>query len=74
MKEDIAKLGNEGKGEANPLFVESSAASQQFVVHYGTEPLINLHLAGAYCKIANTKASPPNATTTAVTAEIKSQE
>ena len=43
---DIARLN--GKGEVNPMFAVSSAASRDFAVHYGTEPLLGFHLPEAY--------------------------
>ncbi|KAL9124897.1 MAG: hypothetical protein Q9217_005825 [Psora testacea] len=44
--QDIASLG--GRGIINPLFAASSAPSREFAVHYGTEPLVNFHVAEAF--------------------------
>ena len=54
---DVEKLGDDGKGEVNPLFAVSSAAAQDFAVHYATEPLVNFHVADAYCKVPAAKGS-----------------
>ena len=43
---DISRLN--GKGEVNPMFAVSSAASRDFAVHYGTEPLLGFHLPEAF--------------------------
>ena len=40
--EDISRLN--GKGKVNPMFAVSSAASRNFAVHYGAEPLLGFHL------------------------------
>ena len=40
--DDLSRLN--GKGEVNPMFAVSSAASRDFAVHYGTEPLLGFHL------------------------------
>ena len=44
--DDISRLN--GKGEVNPMFAVSSAASRDFAVHYGTEPLLGFHLPEAF--------------------------
>lgn len=44
--EDLSRLN--GKGEVNPMFAVSSAASRDFAVHYGAEPLLGFHLAEAF--------------------------
>lgn len=46
--ESCKKLGNEGKGFANPMFAISSTPSGKFAVHYGTEPLLGFHLAETF--------------------------
>ena len=43
---DVSRLN--GKGEVNPMFAVSSAASRDFAVHYGTEPLLGFHLPEAF--------------------------
>ena len=43
---DISRLN--GQGEVNPMFAVSSAASRDFAVHYGTEPLLGFHLPEAF--------------------------
>lgn len=45
-REDVSRLN--GKGEVNPMFAVSSAASGDFAVHYGTEPLLGFHLPEAF--------------------------
>lgn len=47
--EDLSRLN--GQGEVNPLFAVSSAASRDFAVHYGTEPLLGFHLAEAFQEV-----------------------
>lgn len=44
--EDLSRLN--GKGEVNPMFAVSSAASRDFAVHYGAEPLLGFHIAEAF--------------------------
>ena len=44
--EDLSRLN--GKGEVNPMFAVSSAASREFAVHYGVEPLLGFHLPEAF--------------------------
>ena len=44
--DDLSRLN--GKGEVNPMFAVSSAASRDFAVHYGTEPLMGFHLPEAF--------------------------
>lgn len=44
--EDLSRLN--GKGEVNPMFAVSSAASRDFAVHYGAEPLVGFHLPEAF--------------------------
>lgn len=44
--EDLSRLN--GKGEVNPMFAVSSAASRAFAVHYGVEPLLGFHLPEAF--------------------------
>lgn len=44
--EDLFRLN--GKGEVNPMFAVSSAASRDFAVHYGAEPLLGFHLQAAF--------------------------
>ena len=44
--EDLRRL--KGKGEVNPMFAVSSAASKTFAVHYGAEPLLGFHLPEAF--------------------------
>ena len=44
--EDLSRLN--GKGEVNPMFAVSSAASKDFAVHYGSEPLLGFHLPEAF--------------------------
>ena len=44
--EDLSRLN--GKGEVNPMFAVSSAASRGFAVHYGVEPLLGFHLPEAF--------------------------
>ena len=44
--EDLCRLN--GKGEVNPMFAVSSAASKKFAVHYGAEPLLGFHLPEAF--------------------------
>ncbi|KAL8917654.1 MAG: hypothetical protein Q9208_007835 [Pyrenodesmia sp. 3 TL-2023] len=46
--EDRKRLGNGGKGFANPMFAISSAPSGKFAVHYGAEPLVGFHLAETF--------------------------
>lgn len=45
--DDLSRLS--GKGEVNPMFAVSSAASRDFAVHYGAEPLLGFHLPEAFC-------------------------
>ena len=45
-REDVSRLN--GKGDVNPMFAVSSAASGDFAVHYGTEPLLGFHLPEAF--------------------------
>ena len=47
--EDLSHLN--GKGEVNPMFAVSSAASRDFAVHYGAEPLLGFHLSEAFQEI-----------------------
>lgn len=44
--EDLSRLN--GKGEVNPMFAVSSAASRDFAVHYGAEPLLGFRLPEAF--------------------------
>ena len=44
--EDLSQL--DGEGEINPMFAVSSAASGNFAVHYGAEPLLGFHLPEAF--------------------------
>lgn len=44
--DDLSRLN--GKGEVNPMFAVSSAASRDFAVHYGAEPLLGFHLPEAF--------------------------
>ena len=44
--EDLSRLN--GKGEVNPMFAVSSAASREFAVHYGIEPLLGFDLPEAF--------------------------
>ena len=44
--EDLSRLN--GRGEVNPMFAVSSAASRGFAVHYGVEPLLGFHLPEAF--------------------------
>lgn len=44
--DDLSLLN--GKGEVNPMFAVSSAASKNFAVHYGAEPLLGFHLPEAF--------------------------
>ena len=44
--DDLLRL--KGKGEVNPMFAVSSAASKDFAVHYGAEPLLGFHLPEAF--------------------------
>ncbi len=44
--EDLSRLKD--KGEVNPMFAVSSAASRGFAVHYGAEPLLGFHLPQAF--------------------------
>ena len=44
--DDLSRL--KGKGEVNPMFAVSSAASRRFAVHYGAEPLLGFHLPEAF--------------------------
>ena len=46
--DDLSRLN--GKGEVNPMFAVSSAASRGFAVHYGAEPLLGFHLPEAFQK------------------------
>ena len=46
--DDLKALGNEGKGLINPMFAVSSAPAGDFVVHYGTDPLLGFHVAEAF--------------------------
>ena len=51
--EDLSRLN--GKGKVNPMFAVSSAASRDFAVHYGAEPLLGFHLPAAFQeKVAKT--------------------
>ena len=45
-REDLSRLN--GKGEVNPMFAVSSAASREFAVHHGVEPLLGFHLPEAF--------------------------
>lgn len=47
--EDLSRLN--GRGEVNPMFAVSSAASRDFAVHYGAEPLLGFHLPEAFQEI-----------------------
>lgn len=47
--EDLSRLN--GKGEVNPMFAVSSAASRDFAVHYGTEPLLGFHFPEVFQEI-----------------------
>lgn len=46
--EDLSRL--KGQGHVNPMFAISSAATGEFAVHYGAEPLLGFHLAEAFQK------------------------
>ncbi|KAL9635457.1 MAG: hypothetical protein Q9164_003443 [Protoblastenia rupestris] len=46
--EDINRLGSRAEHKVNPMFAVSSAALQDFAVHYATEPLANFHVAEAF--------------------------
>ena len=50
-REDLSRLN--GQGEVNPMFAVSSAASRDFAVHYGTEPLLGFHLAEAFQEVVS---------------------
>ena len=52
-REDLSRLN--GKGEVNPMFAVSSAASRDFAVHYGTEPLLGFHIAEAFQEVVTKK-------------------
>ena len=55
---DLKALGNEGKGLINPMFAVSSAPAGDFVVHYGTDPLLGFHVADAFVdKVGSEKTS-----------------
>ena len=47
--EDLSRLN--GKGEVNPMFAVSSAASRDFAVHYGAEPLLGFHFPEVFHEI-----------------------
>ena len=47
--DDLSQLN--GKGEVNPMFAVSSAASRGFAVHYGAEPLLGFHLPEAFKEV-----------------------
>ncbi|KAL8864122.1 MAG: hypothetical protein Q9174_007461, partial [Haloplaca sp. 1 TL-2023] len=49
----LARLGAGQKGLANPMFAVSSAPSGQFVVHYGTDPLLGFHLGSTFGDVKN---------------------
>jgi len=49
--EDLEALG--GAGLINPMFAISSAPSQNFAVHYGTDPLMGFHVADAFTSDKN---------------------
>ncbi|KAI5269360.1 hypothetical protein E4T47_07180 [Aureobasidium subglaciale] len=46
--EDVSALDRDGGGRVNPLMSVSPIASNNFNVHYGSDPLIGLHLAEAF--------------------------
>lgn len=45
---DIRKLGENGKGRANPTFAFSSAPTKRYAVHYGINPVDSFHLAEVF--------------------------
>ena len=47
-RKDIASLGSDQKGHANPMFAFSSAPTGEFAVHYGSDPLLGFHLAEVF--------------------------
>ncbi|KAI5239143.1 hypothetical protein E4T43_06925 [Aureobasidium subglaciale] len=46
--EDVSALGRDGGGRVNPLMSVSPITSNNFNVHYGSDPLIGFHLAEAF--------------------------
>ncbi|KAI9808763.1 MAG: hypothetical protein M1825_003915 [Sarcosagium campestre] len=46
--EDVARLGQEGKGRFNPTFAYSSAPMGNVAVHPGTDPLLAFHVAEVF--------------------------
>lgn len=46
--EDLSRLKGDGNHNVNPMFAVSSAASGDFAVHYGSDPLLGFHLAEAF--------------------------
>ncbi|EPE32151.1 hypothetical protein GLAREA_07284 [Glarea lozoyensis ATCC 20868] len=45
---DLQELSSSQGGRVNPMFAISSSSTEEFAVHYGSEPLLGFHLATAF--------------------------
>jgi hypothetical protein len=45
---DLQELDSSRGGHVNPMFAISSSSTEDFTVHYGSEPLLGFHLATAF--------------------------
>ena len=45
---DLQELDSSQGGHVNPMFAISSSSTEDFAVHYGSEPLLGFHLATAF--------------------------
>jgi hypothetical protein len=46
--QDVKELESSQGGHVNPMFAISSSSTEDFAVHYGSDPLIGFHLATAF--------------------------